>query len=184
MSDASITSPAERSTDSDIAQRDRDICFEQYKLAVEMAAQVSNKRHDANRFYIGLVSALGVLYKFLDKLAPSPDISLILPVLGLSWSVLWLSTIRAYRRINIAKWTAIYELEAQLPGKPFTAERDKLREVAEKGHKAIATRSQTGEDQSPGSFGLTKVELAIPLVVGFIFFFLAVLQLLGLYRKR
>jgi len=46
---------------------DVSLLFEQYKLAVEMAAAISTSRQTTNNFYIGLVSGLAALYSLLEK---------------------------------------------------------------------------------------------------------------------
>src|ERR1700730_10137955 len=50
---------------------DTSIRFEQYKLAVEMAAGISARRQAANAFFIGLVSSLGAFYSLVDKALPN-----------------------------------------------------------------------------------------------------------------
>ena len=122
------------------------VLFEQYKLAVEMAAGISARRQSANTFFIGLVSGFGVVHSLLEKVAQS---LLILPV---CLCAVWWFTIYSYRRINKAKWKVIYELEKNLPVAPFTSE---------------------GKELGSKSFMLTKIELAIPLVVGLVFLLFA-----------
>jgi hypothetical protein len=122
------------------------VLFEQYKLAVEMAAGISGRRQSANAFFIGLVSGFGVVHSLLKGIAHS---LLILPI---CLCVVWWFTIYSYRRINRAKWTVIYELEKNLPAAPFTSE---------------------GEELGSRSFMLTKLELAIPIVVGLVFLLFA-----------
>jgi hypothetical protein len=46
---------------------DRKLLFEQYKLAVEMAQGISDRRQTANSFYIALISAFGILSSVLEK---------------------------------------------------------------------------------------------------------------------
>jgi len=134
------------------AVEQQDLLFEQYKLAVEMAAGISARRQAANSFFIGLVSGFSVLDALLGRATPSTRTAstpkptlLILPFL---LCLLWWLTIYGYRRINKAKWVVIYELEKSLPEAPFTREREEL------GSK---------------SFTLTKLELVIPLLLGLVF---------------
>ncbi|HEV8136110.1 MAG TPA: hypothetical protein VGP85_15615 [Pyrinomonadaceae bacterium] len=122
------------------------VLFEQYKLAVEMAAGISAKRQSANTFFIGLVSGFGVVHSLLEKTSQS---LLILPI---CLCVVWWFSIYSYRRINKAKWKVIYELEKNFPAAPFTSE---------------------GEELGSKAFMLTKLELAIPIVVGLVFLLFA-----------
>jgi hypothetical protein len=154
--------------------------LEQYKLAVEMAARLSTKRQEANNFYIGLVSSFGVLYSLLDKLPPSLTQTTwrdALPILAVGWCVVWWLTIRSHRRINKAKWDAIYRLEKHLPSRPFRLEQAFL-----SGEKEI-DKVETGQKEidkveTPGSFALSKLELLMPVLVGLIFLVLAAHPLL------
>lgn len=164
------------SNSSVLTEADRAIWFEQYKLAVDMAAQISSKRQDANKFYISLVSIFGILQKLLPSSFHNSSPSLtpgvwqtMLPLLGACWCCVWWLTILRYRRINQAKWAVIYELEAILPSKPFISEKAELRRMATK---------KTAETDNRGSFALTQLELTIPIFVGFTFLLLAILPLI------
>src|SRR5205814_544395 len=116
-------------TPVDVGQQD--LLFRQYKLAVEMATGISARRQAANKFYISLLSGFGAFYSLLEK-ASFPFTGsawrYVLPILPVCWCVVWRRTIQSHRRINIAKWKAIEELEAKLPGKPFTSEGKNLGE--------------------------------------------------------
>lgn len=142
------------------------ILFEQYKLAVEMAAGISARRQAANTFFIGLVSSLGAF----DALVANPTGSArghVLLILPICWCVIWWLTIQSYRRINIVKWEVIEELEASLPARPFTSEGEKLESI-----------SSQRRPLRQGSFAFTKLEAVIPILVGFIFLLLAARPLL------
>lgn len=154
--------PAAIEPKSPIAQPSDDrLPFEQYKLAVEMAAGISARRQNANSFYIGLISALSALYTLIERDLPLSKwstlgrVMLLIPVV-VCW--LWGSTVYSYRRINIAKWDVIYGLEKTLPHAPFKSEAEKL------GKKV---------------FALTKLELAAPILIGLVYLLLAVSALLG-----
>jgi hypothetical protein len=155
-----------------------DVVLEQYKLAVEMAAHMSTKRQDANKFYISLVSAFGVLYSLLDKAPPSFTRSAwedVLPILAVCWCFAWWLTIQDHRRLNMAKWKVIYKLENALPTAPFKWEEEEL-ETLESNKQPIKI--------SPGSFAFTTVERVLPILVGLIFLLLAARPLLDLVRAR
>lgn len=132
--------------------------FEQYKLAVQMADKISGRRHAANNFFIGLLSGFGFLYSLLEKSPPSllRDVwNHALPILATCLCALWWLSIKAYRRLNSAKWEVIAEMETKLPASPFASEWEKLG----------SGRSRHVE--------LTKVEAAIPVLVGLLFLLLA-----------
>jgi hypothetical protein len=146
--------------------------FEQYKLAIEMADRMSAKRQTANSFYIGLFSAFGGLYSLHDKASTLTESAweVILPILAVIWCVVWWFTIQRYRRINIAKWSVIERLEVKLADKPFIWEREELK--------------KKDQPVSPGSFAFTRIEAAIPILVGSIFLLLATRLLLHLLRQH
>ena len=75
--------------------------------------------------------------------------------------VVWWLTIQSYRRINIAKWKVIEELEDKLPNAPgpFTLEGRKLKEERAKLKK--------------GTFSVTRSEAVIPFLVCLVFLLLA-----------
>ena len=134
------------------------VLFEQYKLAVEMSAGISGRRQTANNLFITLISALVALHSLVgeDSVSAQRPVSWqqLLPIFIAGLCFIWWSTIYAYRQINVAKWDVIYKLEDRLPAKPFQDEGNLL---------------------GARSFSLTKLELAIPLIVGLLFLLLAAL---------
>jgi hypothetical protein len=152
------------------------VLFEQYKLAVEMAAHMSTNRQEANKFFIALISAFGGLYTLFEKtrsLLAQSTWEAILPILAVCWCFVWWVTIRRYRRLNIAKWNVIEKLELKLPDAPFTLEKEELRKLAENIEEPLA----------PGSFGFTKIEGIMPILVGLMFLLLAARPLLDLLER-
>jgi hypothetical protein len=96
--------------------------FEQYKLYVEMADQVSNRRNLANTFFLTLHTLLVGAFGFwiekgqtiISRWAISfPLIAALL--LCLSWWVI----LRSYRQLNTAKYQVIGEFEKRLPASPY-----------------------------------------------------------------
>ncbi|CAM9873108.1 unnamed protein product [Ectocarpus fasciculatus] len=89
--------------------------LEQYKLYVEMADRVSQRRQAANRFYISLLSALGGLNLLLEKFLETSTDTILWAVLTIIISVLWWFNINSYRQLNSGKFKVIHEMEQQLP---------------------------------------------------------------------
>ena len=93
--------------------------LEQYKLYVEMADRVSDRRERTNRFYISLLSVLLALLSIvfgrniLDEF--QTVVFLTIGVLGLGLCVLWNINIRSYRQLNSGKFKVIHEMEQNLP---------------------------------------------------------------------
>src|SRR5262249_10171139 len=138
---------------SHVANDQQKLVFEQYKLAVEMAAGISARRQAANSFFIGLVSGFGILNSLLDK--PKADLRALL-ILPICLCVVWWLTLYSYRRINKAKWEVIYELEEKLPKQPFTRE-DHLLNLQHGEQPKDSMRRQARSPAGSRSFSLTKL---------------------------
>lgn len=97
------------------------VLFEQYKMCVESAEQVSVKRGEANRFYVTvntvLIGTSGYLTT-IGKTVPVILISLGSIIVSLNWE----RVITAYQRLNSAKFKIIHKMEQQLPVKLFEEE--------------------------------------------------------------
>jgi hypothetical protein len=98
----------------------QDHLLEQYKLFVEMADRVSQRRDQSNRFYVTFVSAIAGLLMVLARFGTSvngiwPVVFLISGLLGMALSFIWFLNIKSYRTLNSAKFEIINDLERQLP---------------------------------------------------------------------
>ena len=95
--------------------------LEQYKLYVEMADRISQRRGLTNTFFLTLntaiFTAVGVFWK--DK--PSADpwwlVFPLLVVLGECFA--WFYLVRSYDLLNSAKYKVVGELEERLPASPY-----------------------------------------------------------------
>jgi hypothetical protein len=168
------------------------LLFEQYKLAVEMAQGISDRRQTANSFYIALISAFGILSSVLEK-GPTSEVrstwGYVLSILPACLSVIclcvvWWLTIQSYRRINKAKWKVIEELEDKLPNAPgpFTLEGRKLKEERAKLKEGTISITRligvlrhlfNSHDREEGTFSITRSEAVIPFLVCLVFLLLA-----------
>ncbi|MBN8593513.1 MAG: hypothetical protein J0M33_17290 [Anaerolineae bacterium] len=144
----------------------RGTLFEQYKLYVEMADKISERRNTANSFFLTantlLITIFGGLVAFRSESEgnrPFPIVQLREdPILGfvaigaalagVALCVTWYSLIIRYRNLNQQKFAVIQELEQHLPAKPYLAEENVPVE---------------------GNTGLTKAERYIPIVFGFLY---------------
>ena len=94
--------------------------LEQYKLAVEMADRISQRRQQANTFFVSAVSVLTVanssqlITEWYWTWAVSLTVGLV------CW--LWWRLLRSYRALNSAKFKVIHEIEKALPVAMFTLE--------------------------------------------------------------
>lgn len=101
--------------------------FEQYKLYVEMADHISERRSTANNFFLSVngffLSIIGILPQFHITTSGSNLIWLLgISAAGILFCLAWFTIIRSYRKINEAKFTIIGAIEKRLPLAAFDAE--------------------------------------------------------------
>ena len=126
--------------------------LEQYKLYVEMADRISQRRDQSNRFYAGLVSAIIALLVVMGRIGVSENtwsVALLLAgFLGGSLSVVWFINLGSYRALNSAKFRVINGMESQLPYAGYSEEWAYLRPP----------------EEPPRYFQLTRIERYVPLL--------------------
>ena len=113
-----------------------DHLLEQYKLYVEMADRISQRRDQSNRFYVTIVSALAAIVVVIARFGIPADGDngalshigfLAIGLFGLALSIVWFFNIRSYRALNSAKFVIINKIEKQLPFAGYTEEWNILR---------------------------------------------------------
>lgn len=124
--------------------------LEIYKLHVEMADRVSQRREGANRLYVsllaGIVVFLGALIRFGVDDIPTDFVLCVVGAFGVLLSASWFVLIRSYRQLNTGKFLALHELEEKLTYPFYKREWDLL-----------------GEGRSIGRYWkLTVVETVLP----------------------
>jgi len=130
--------------------------LEQYKMYVEMADRISQRRGLANTFFLTLntaiFTAVGVFWK--DR----PDTHVwwlvfpLLVVLGQCFA--WFYLVRSYRLVNTAKYKVIGALEERLPASPYWR----------------AEWLALGEGNDPKLYWpLTHIEKWIPILFAFLY---------------
>ena len=138
-----------------------DHLLEQYKLYVEMADRVSQRREQSNRFYVSLVAAIVALLVILARFDVAdgawPIVFLISGVVGAALSLVWYVNIKSYRQLNSAKFAIINKMEKQLPAAGYSDEWEILRPKA-------------GPAQY---FQLTRIEQFVPVIFFVLFALLA-----------
>jgi len=115
--------------------------FEQYKLYVEMSDKISERRNNANSFFLTantlLITIFGGLVTFLSDpqgtaSSLEPYILLQTPMFGIVSAsaatagiilcITWFNLITRYKNLNQQKFFIIQQLESKLPSKPYVAE--------------------------------------------------------------
>ena len=104
-----------RNAEDIYGDRFRDHLLEQYKLYVESAQKVSEKRISASN-YLLTVSSSSLLTLFGIVVTQMTGTWLIIiPIAGLLVSLAWYSMVRSYKDLNSAKFKVIHELEETSP---------------------------------------------------------------------
>lgn len=112
--------PAKTSQPSELSK------IELYKLMVEMADRVSQRRQAANSFYLTLNTLIFGSTAYVRTVElPAPTI-FALSAAGILASALWSAGISSYKTLNTAKFSVIHEMENELHFQPFAQEWKKL----------------------------------------------------------
>lgn len=99
---------------------------ELYKLIVEMADRVSQRRQAANSFYLTLNTLIFGSTAYVRTVdVPAPTI-FALSTAGILASLLWSAGISSYKTLNTAKFSVIHEMEKSLHFQPFAEEWKRL----------------------------------------------------------
>lgn len=135
--------------------------FEQYKMYVVSAEKISDRRQNANNFFLTLntvlISVIGLSFqvKAFDNISWS---RLLLSVLGVLICIIFWFLLRAYKQLNFGKFKVIHEIEQLLPLAIYDYEWRILGK---------------GKDKSK-YYPFSHIELLIPLVFGIIYVFLGI----------
>lgn len=104
--------------------------LEQYKLYVEMADRISQRRISINSFFITINSTIfTVLTFYKDKIS---DWGILIFLIGIIVSFSWFYMVNSYKQLNSAKFQVIHEMEKTLPASLYAFEWSKLGEGKEK----------------------------------------------------
>lgn len=146
---------------------DKEQLFEQYKLYLSGASEISNRRQKANEYFLTTNTILVSLIVFVSQYKQINDpklIILFIAVIGLINSVITYYIIRSYKQINSVKFQVLHELEASLPANLYAYEWKLL-----------------GEGKNRKKYWpFSRLELKIPLLFGVIFIVLALLYFVKL----
>ena len=131
-----------------------DALFELYKLYVEMANSVSQRRESSNKFFLTLVTTPVALLVLVSKenhsLLSNPSIMMACSIMGLVISITWILNLVMYRKLNSAKFKVILDIETHLPHAGFTEEKEHLK--------------------VDNYRGLTKTEMVLPFLTAACYF--------------
>lgn len=92
--------------------------LEQYKIYINAAEKISDRRQKSNEFFLGLNSALVAILGFLATKTNQIEVGVILAlasVAGMVMGYLWYRIIFSYKGLNSGKFKVIHAIEARLP---------------------------------------------------------------------
>jgi len=134
--------------------------FEQYKLYVEMADRVSQRRMSANTFFTTVNTLLFTVAAFIGN----KDLLwlIFVGIIGCIISFAWYFTLNSYRQLNSGKFAVINEIEKLLPLSGFSYEWEVLKWGKKKN----------------SYWPLSHVEKIIPVIFFFAYIALTVFQII------
>jgi hypothetical protein len=156
-------------TDPDGAKAYDQTLFEQYKLYVELMDKVSERRNNANSFFIAANSTLLTVFSAIIAVILSADLGVInlsgfvvvtavVAICGLLICITWYNLIQSYRNLNTGKFKIIHLLETRLPARLYDAEWVGM-----------------GQGSQPTLYRpLTHIEKYIPIIFGVLYLVVAV----------
>lgn len=138
-------------------ERFQDHLLEQYKLYVDSAQRVSEKRISTGNYLLTVSSSLLTVFWIATTVHVAAAWLAIIPVVGFLVSLTWFSLVMSYKNLNTAKFKVIHELENYLPAAPFRYEWHSCEQGQGKAYRP-----------------LTHLERWIPLCFAVLFFVLSV----------
>jgi len=139
--------------------------FEQYKLYVESAEKISERRVAANNYLLTVNAFLVTLYGLVAASRFDTLWIILVPTAGFLVALTWHRIIASYRDLNTVKFQVIHELEEQMPAALYAYE----------WHRAEEGR---GKAYHP----LSHLERWVPIIFMVLYVLLAVIGALGLAR--
>lgn len=130
--------------------------LEQYKLYLSSVEKISDRRQNANNYFITvntvLISILGLSFKS-TLFENNPWIKALIAFVGIVICIIFWYLLRAYKQLNTGKFAVIHEIEKRLPLSLFGHEWDILGQ---------------GKDTKK-YYPFSHIELLIPWVFGIIY---------------
>lgn len=111
-----------RSTPEGYGDSFRSDLFQQYKMYVESAERISERRVAANNYLLTVNASLVTLYGLVAAKLGAGYWVVLVPVAGILVSITWHRIITSYRGLNTVKFEVIHELERDMPAAPYDYE--------------------------------------------------------------
>ena len=140
--------------------------FEQYRLYIESTEKISDRRQNANNYFIAINTALITLLGLSFQIRISENIQLIrvvLTLVGIIICTIFWFLLRSYKQLNTGKFKVIHEIEQRLPLFLYGYEWEILEE---------------GKNKKV-YYPFSHIELFIPWVFGCLYFILGIIFVLA-----
>jgi hypothetical protein len=114
---ALISQPA-----SSYGDKFQDHLLEQYKLYVESAQTITERRLHSANFFLAINSSLVAVFGITLSSFGNHRWNGVIPLTGILVSIVWFRVVKSYKDLNTAKFKVIHELESYLPAALFKHE--------------------------------------------------------------
>jgi hypothetical protein len=106
---------------------DQKSVIEIYKMLVDKADKVSERRQSANNFFLSVNTALIGASAYISSMSQQSQARVLaIAAAGTLVCLVWMRNIQSYKDLNSGKFAVINEIEKLLPIAPYTAEWDYL----------------------------------------------------------
>lgn len=140
--------------------------LEQYKMYVESAEKVSDRRSNLNTFYLSLTTTIAGLIGYLktNTIENSGYLTVGLSISSILICIYWINLLENYRKLNSGKFKVIHEIEKELPLSLYEYEWEKL-----------------GKGDDPRLYKkLSNVEKTIPFIFGLLFLLVIIIEVISI----
>ena len=105
---------------ADYGEKYHEHIMEQYKLYVEMADRISQRRLSTNNFFISLHTLFLAFLTFLET--EDWRVNAGCAVIGVVFSITWFYSLSNYTKLNSGKFSVIHQIEKFLPLSVYESE--------------------------------------------------------------
>lgn len=140
--------------------------LEQYKMYVESAEKVSDRRSNLNTFYLSLTTTIAGVIGYLktNTVENSEYLIIGLSISAILICIYWVNLLENYRKLNSGKFKVIHEIEKELPLNLYEYEWEKL-----------------GQGNDPKLYKkLSNVEKIIPFIFGTLFLLVVIIEIISI----
>lgn len=130
---------------------DKSQIIEIYKIYLQMADKISDRRQSANSYFLTINTVIVGLISYISfggNIKNSDSFYMLASIAGMIICYSWYRLIRSYKDLNSGKFKVVHEIEKLLPISPFDDEWEKL---------------GRGKDKSK-YLPFTKIEIRIPWI--------------------